>query len=76
MVVSLGVDTFKDDPISQFQLESEHFLEVGTVEIAGPSACRRCSSWRGGYAVDALGVNAVRCTVGLRADCEGTRKRR
>jgi acetoin utilization deacetylase AcuC-like enzyme len=27
--VSLGVDTFKDDPISHFQLESEDFIGIG-----------------------------------------------
>ncbi|MEM7499784.1 MAG: histone deacetylase family protein, partial [Pseudomonadota bacterium] len=29
LVISLGVDTFKDDPISFFRLESEHFTRMG-----------------------------------------------
>ncbi len=29
LIVSLGVDTYKDDPISSFRLESEHYLRIG-----------------------------------------------
>jgi hypothetical protein len=41
IVVSLGVDTFKDDPISQFKLDSPDYLAMGK-RIAA-SASRRCS---------------------------------
>ena len=61
--MSLGVDTFKDDPISQFKLESEHFLEVGSriAAIGLPTLF----VMEGGYAVDALGVNAVNVLLGF-----------
>ena len=31
LVVSLGVDTFKDDPISKFKLDSPDYLRMGEV---------------------------------------------
>ena len=55
LVVSLGVDTFKEDPISQFQLESEDYLRIGEA-IAGlglPSLLVQ----EGGYLSDVLGAN-------------------
>jgi acetoin utilization deacetylase AcuC-like enzyme len=63
LVISLGVDAFKDDPISQFKLESEHFLTIG----------RRIADFdlptlfvmEGGYATGALGVNAVNVLQGF-----------
>jgi acetoin utilization deacetylase AcuC-like enzyme len=55
--VSLGVDTFKEDPISQFRLETEHFPRIG-------QRIRRLDLpthfvMEGGYAVEEIGVNAV-----------------
>jgi acetoin utilization deacetylase AcuC-like enzyme len=63
LVISLGVDTFKDDPISQFKLESEHFLTVGRriADFGLPTLF----VMEGGYAVDALGVNAVNVLQGF-----------
>ena len=63
LVVSLGVDTFKDDPISQFRLESGHFLTIGRriADLALPTLF----VMEGGYAVDALGVNAVNVLQGF-----------
>ena len=57
MVVSLGVDAYKDDPISFFMLESKDFIDCG----------RRISGLRlptvivmeGGYAINEIGVNVV-----------------
>ena len=63
VVISLGVDTFKDDPISKFTLESANFLTLGAT-IAGlglPSLF----VFEGGYAVDAVGVNAVNVLLGF-----------
>ncbi len=63
LVVSLGVDTFKDDPISQFQLESDNYLEIGA-RIAGlglPSLF----VMEGGYAVEEIGINAVNVLIGF-----------
>ncbi|ROL90545.1 acetylpolyamine amidohydrolase [Pseudomonas protegens] len=57
LVVSLGVDTFKDDPISHFLLESEDFLGMGQV-IAGVGV-PTLFVMEGGYMVDEIGINAV-----------------
>lgn len=63
IVVSLGLDTFKEDPISKFRLEHEDYLRMGET-IA---AARRPTLFvmEGGYAVEALGVNAVNVLTGF-----------
>jgi acetoin utilization deacetylase AcuC-like enzyme len=63
VVVSLGVDTFKDDPISRFKLASEDYLRMGAM-IAG---LRRPTLFvmEGGYAVEAIGINAVNALTGF-----------
>ena len=63
LVVSLGVDTFKEDPISLFQLESEDYLRCG----ARLGQLKRPTVWvmEGGYAVDAIGVNVVNVLQGF-----------
>lgn len=57
LIVGLGVDTYKEDPISLFHLESEHYNEIG----AKISSLHLPSLFvmEGGYAVDALGTNVV-----------------
>lgn len=57
LVVSLGVDTFKGDPLSAFQLESEDFPQIG----AGIAALHLPTVYimEGGYAIDEIGVNVV-----------------
>lgn len=57
LVVSLGVDTFEGDPISGFTLASDDYLRVGErIQRAGlPTVL----VFEGGYAVEAIGVNAV-----------------
>ncbi len=63
LVVSLGVDTFKEDPISQFKLEHEDYLRIGEA-IAGlglPSLF----VMEGGYAVEAIGINVVNTLTGF-----------
>jgi acetoin utilization deacetylase AcuC-like enzyme len=57
LVVSLGADTFKDDPISKFKLESEDFSRMG--EAIGRLGLPTLIVMEGGYAVEALGVNVV-----------------
>lgn len=65
LVVSLGVDTYKNDPISAFALEYEDFPLVG----------RRLRAlnlptlfiMEGGYAVDMVGVNVVGVLTGFEA---------
>ena len=63
LVISLGVDTFKDDPISQFKLESEHYPRIGE-KIA---ALKRPTAFlmEGGYAVEEIGINAVGVLTGF-----------
>jgi acetoin utilization deacetylase AcuC-like enzyme len=63
LVVSLGVDTYEHDPISQFRLGSDDFPRIG----AGIATCR-CPTlfvMEGGYAVEDIGVNAVNVLTGF-----------
>ena len=57
LVVSLGVDTFALDPISGFVLRSDDYLRMGDriAKLGLPTVL----VFEGGYAVDAVGVNAV-----------------
>ena len=57
LVVSLGADAYKDDPVSAFTLESEDFSKIGAA-IASLSL-PTLFVMEGGYAVEALGVNIV-----------------
>jgi acetoin utilization deacetylase AcuC-like enzyme len=57
LVISLGVDTFKDDPISHFLLESEDFIGIG--ELIAGVGCPALFVMEGGYMVDEIGINAV-----------------
>jgi len=62
VVVSLGVDTFEQDPISKFKLKAEDYLRLGEA-IAGAKK-PTLFVMEGGYAVEALGVNAVNVLEG------------
>ncbi len=57
LVVSLGVDTYKGDPISKFRLDHEHYLRIG--EMIGAMGRPTLVVFEGGYAVDEIGINAV-----------------
>jgi acetoin utilization deacetylase AcuC-like enzyme len=63
LVVSLGVDTFKDDPISFFKLKSKDFSHYG----ARIATLRRPTLFvmEGGYAIDAIGINTVNVLEGF-----------
>lgn len=65
LVVSLGVDTFHDDPISFFKLQHDDFLRYG--EDIGGLGFPTLFVMEGGYALDALGVNAVNVLEGFEA---------
>ncbi|SMF33184.1 histone deacetylase family protein [Pseudogulbenkiania subflava] len=65
VVVSLGVDTFKDDPISHFQLDNEDFLRIGET-VAGIGR-PTLFVMEGGYMVDDIGINAVNVLRGFEA---------
>ena len=63
LLVSLGVDTYKADPISKFRLEHESYLKLGAA-IAGlklPSLF----VMEGGYAVAEIGINVVNTLTGF-----------
>ena len=63
LVVSLGVDTFELDPISKFKLVSDDYLRIGrrVAALQRPTLF----VFEGGYAVDAVGVNAVNVLQGF-----------
>ena len=63
VVVSLGVDTFKDDPISQFKLDSPDYLAMGEriARLGKPTLF----VMEGGYAVEEIGINAVNVLEGF-----------
>ncbi|MGB1010012.1 MAG: histone deacetylase family protein [Thiolinea sp.] len=62
LVVSLGVDAFKEDPISFFKLESESFLHVG--KVIATLNLPTVFIMEGGYAVEAVGINTVNVLEG------------
>ena len=63
LVVSLGVDTYKNDPISHFLLEHEHFTQIGAriASLAKPTLF----VMEGGYAVAEIGINAANVLAGF-----------
>lgn len=63
LVISLGVDAFKDDPISFFKLESENFIDCG--KRIGKLGLPTVFLMEGGYAVEAVGINTVNVLEGF-----------
>ncbi len=63
LVVSLGVDTFEGDPISRFRLQHDDFLRVG--ERIADLGLPTVFIMEGGYAVQAIGVNATNVLRGF-----------
>jgi acetoin utilization deacetylase AcuC-like enzyme len=63
LVVSLGVDTFAGDPISQFKLLSADFTDMGG-RIAG-LRLPTLFVMEGGYAVDEIGLNVTNVLAGF-----------
>ncbi len=63
LLVSLGVDTFKDDPISTFKLTSPDFMTYGAriAKLNLPTLF----VMEGGYAIDAIGINTVNVIEGF-----------
>ena len=68
IVVSLGVDTFKNDPISQFKLDSPDYLRMGEriARLGKPTLF----VMEGGYAVEEIGINAVNVLEGFEGRIE------
>ena len=63
LVVSLGVDAFKGDPISSFKLESADFLTTG--EMIERLGLPTVFVMEGGYAIAEVGVNTVNVLEGF-----------
>ena len=63
LIVSLGVDTFAEDPISFFRLQSDDFSSYG--RMLGECRLPTLFVLEGGYAVDAIGVNVVNVLSGF-----------
>lgn len=63
VVVSLGVDTFEKDPISQFKLKTADYPRIGQriAKLGLPTLF----VMEGGYAVEEIGVNAVGVLTGF-----------
>ncbi len=63
IVVSLGVDTFRDDPISRFELDAGDYPVLGArlADLDVPTLV----VLEGGYAVEAIGTNVVGALRGL-----------
>jgi acetoin utilization deacetylase AcuC-like enzyme len=63
LVVPMGLDTFEGDPISGFTLQSDDYFAVG--EALAGLGLPTVFTFEGGYAVDAVGVNAVNLLQGF-----------
>ena len=63
LVVSLGLDTFAEDPISKFALQADDFTRLG--ECLGSLRLPAVFVLEGGYAASALGTNAVSVIEGF-----------
>jgi acetoin utilization deacetylase AcuC-like enzyme len=63
LVVPMGLDTFEGDPISGFTLKSADYFTVGTA-LTG-AGLPTVFTFEGGYAVDAVGTNAVNLLEGF-----------
>jgi acetoin utilization deacetylase AcuC-like enzyme len=63
LIVSLGVDTYKEDPISFFKLDSDDFSRYGAriAKLKLPTLF----VMEGGYAIEAIGINAVNVLTGF-----------
>lgn len=63
LIISLGVDTYELDPISNFKLKSENFTQIGKMiaELKIPTLF----VMEGGYAVQAIGVNVTNVLSGF-----------
>jgi acetoin utilization deacetylase AcuC-like enzyme len=63
LVISLGVDTFENDPISSFKLKSADYLRMG--EMIASARHPTLFVMEGGYAVEEIGLNTVNVLTGF-----------
>ncbi|NRB02952.1 MAG: histone deacetylase family protein [Rhodobacteraceae bacterium] len=63
LIISLGVDAYKGDPISSFKLDSADFIDVGRriARLGLPTVF----CMEGGYAIDHVGINTVNVLEGF-----------
>lgn len=63
LMISLGVDTFENDPISFFKLKSDDYIDYGKriAKLGLPTLF----VMEGGYAVEEIGVNTVNVLTGF-----------
>jgi acetoin utilization deacetylase AcuC-like enzyme len=66
LVVSLGVDTHRDDPSGSFKLDSSHYAPLGRrlAELGLPTLF----VLEGGYAIEVLGVNVANVLTGFEGE--------
>lgn len=63
LLISLGVDTFKGDPISEFMLNHEDYLRMG--EMIKSLGKPTLFVMEGGYAVAEIGINTINVLTGF-----------
>ncbi len=63
LVAPMGLDTFEGDPISGFTLRSDDYFAVG--QALASAGLPAVFTFEGGYAVDAVGTNAVNLLEGF-----------
>lgn len=63
LVISLGVDTYAEDPISSFKLQSPDFITYG--KYLAKLGLPTLFVMEGGYAVEEIGINAVNVLQGF-----------
>lgn len=63
IVVSLGVDTFEQDPISFFKLKSANYITMG--KMIADSGLPILTVMEGGYGVPEIGLNVANVLIGL-----------
>jgi len=63
LLISLGVDTFENDPISFFKLKSDDYFDVGG--IISSLNLPTLFVMEGGYAINEIGINTVNILKGF-----------
>tara|TARA_B100000579_G_scaffold404574_1_gene389501 strand:- start:856 stop:1881 length:1026 start_codon:yes stop_codon:yes gene_type:complete len=63
LLISLGVDTFENDPISFFKLKSDDYFDVG--RIISSLNLPTLFVMEGGYAINEIGINTVNILKGF-----------
>ncbi len=70
LVLSLGFDTFERDPIGDLALRTADYATIG--RMIGDLGVPVVALQEGGYAIDAIGANAVAFLTGLRRGLAST----